>query len=252
MNNDRYTILEELDRGGMAIVYKAYDSRLDREVALKIIQLDAFPSKHQTTLLERFKREAKVSAGLSHPNIVKVLDYGEKDGAPFLVMEFLPGGTLKNRLGAPLPWMEAARLLAPIARALEYAHGQAGTIIHMDVKPSNILFTAGGIPVLSDFGIAKVLETEETFELTATGAGIGTPEYMAPEQVGKGYDHRVDIYALGTVFYEMVTGRKPFKAETPTAVMVKKNTEPLPLPTTFVPALPISVERILFRLTEVA
>jgi serine/threonine protein kinase len=247
MNNDRYTILSPLGKGGMAIVYKAHDTRLDRDVAIKMIRLDAFPLEHQKRLLERFKREAKVSASLSHPNIVKVLDYGEEDGTPFLVMDYLPGGTLKDRLGNPLTWREAARLLAPIARALEYAHGQAGTIIHRDVKPSNILFTAGGIPMLSDFGIAKVLETEETFELTATGAGIGTPEYMAPEQAGKGFDHRVDIYALGTVFYEMITGRKPFVADTPMAVMIKKNTEPLTLPTKFVPNLPIPVERILLK-----
>ena len=247
MNNDRYNNYEELGKGGMAVVYKAHDTRLDRDVAVKLIRMDEFPSKHQERLLERFKREARVSASLNHPNIVKVLDYGEEDGSPFLVMELVTGGTLKRRMGKPISWQEAARLLAPIARALEYAHNQTGTIIHRDVKPSNILLTAGGIPMLSDFGIAKVLEDEETLELTATGAGIGTPEYMAPEQAGKGFDHRVDIYALGTVFYEIVTGRKPFEAETPTAVMIKKNTEPPPLPTKFVSDLPVSVERILLR-----
>ncbi len=243
----RYRILERLGEGGMAIVYKAHDTRLDREIAVKVIRMEEFPSKHQERLLERFKQEARVSASLSHPNIVKVLDYGEEDSSPFLAMELVTGSTLKKRLGKPIPWQEAARLLAPIARALEYAHKQAGTIIHRDVKPSNILLTAGGIPMLSDFGIAKVLENEETFELTTTGAGIGTPEYMAPEQAGKGFDHRVDIYALGTVFYEMVTGRKPFEADTPTAVMIKKNTESPPLPTRFVSNLPVPVEWILLR-----
>lgn len=245
MEINRYTIHEELGKGGMAVVYKAYDTRLGREVALKVIQLEAFPSKHQISLLERFKLEARVSANLSHPNIVKVLDYGEEDGTPFLVMELLSGGTLKERLGMPLPWMEAARLLAPIARALEYAHRQAGTIIHRDVKPSNILFNAGGIPMLSDFGIVKVLETEETFELTATGVGVGTPDYMAPEQSDKGFDQLVDVYALGTIFYEMITGRKPFRADTPLNVLIKKKTESLPLPTKFVPGLPRSVEQII-------
>jgi eukaryotic-like serine/threonine-protein kinase len=243
----RYHILEQLGEGGMAIVYKARDTRLNREVAVKVIRLDAFPSEHQKRLLERFKREAKVLANLSHPNIVKVLDYSEKRGSPYLVMELVPGSTLKKRLGKPMPWREAAHLLAPIAHALERAHGQTGVIIHRDVKPSNILLTAGGIPMLSDFGIAKVLEAEETFELTATGAGIGTPEYMAPEQAGKGFDHRVDIYALGTVFYEMITGRKPFEADTPMAVVIKKNTDPPPLPTKFVPNLPIPVEQILLK-----
>ncbi len=247
----RYHILEQLDKGGMAIVYKAYDTRLEREVALKVIRREAFPPEHLERLLTRFKREAKVLAKLAHPNIVKVLDYGEEDGTPYLVMEYIPGGTLKERIkrrdGKPLPWRDAAGLLAPIARALKYAHQQEGTIIHRDVKPSNILITQNGHPMLTDFGIAKVLEIEETQELTGTGVGVGTPEYMAPEQSGKGMDHRVDIYALGTVFYEMVTGRRPFEADTPLAVMIKKNKEALPRPSVLVPGLPESVEYILVK-----
>ena len=247
----RYHILEQLGEGGMATVYKAYDTRLERDVALKVIRREVFPPKQLERMLIRFKREAKVVANLKHPNIVKVLDFGEEDGIPFLVMDFIPGGTLKERLkqyqGRHFPWKEAARFLAPIARALGYAHQEDGKIIHRDVKPANILITSSGIPMLSDFGIAKVLELDETLELTNTGVGIGTPEYMAPEQASKNFDHRTDIYALGTVFYEMLTGRRPYEADTPLAVMIKKNTDPLPLPTKIISDLPVQVERILLR-----
>jgi serine/threonine-protein kinase len=248
----RHHLLERLGEGGMATVYKAYDTRLEREVAVKVIRREAFPPQHLERILKRFEREAKVLASLTHPNIVKVLDSGEQDGTPYLVMEYIPSGTLKDRLsqhpGQPIPWKEAARLLAPVARALEHAHQHQAKIVHRDVKPSNILLTLNSTPMLSDFGIAKVLEGEETLELTGTGAGIGTPEYMAPEQAtSKAVDHRADIYALGTVFYEIVTGRKPYQADTPMAVMIKKATEPLPRPTKLVPNLPDAVERILFK-----
>ncbi len=248
----RYHLIKQLGEGGMATVYKAYDTRLEREVAIKIIRSGAFPTQHLELILIRFEREAKILASLAHPNIVKVLDSGEHEGTPYLVMEFIPSGTLKEflgqRNGQPIPLGAAARLLAPIARALEYAHHHEKKIVHRDVKPSNILITQSGTPMLSDFGIAKILENEETFELTGTSAGIGTPEYMAPEQgVNKAVDHRADIYALGTIFYEMVTGRKPYQADTPLAVMLMKSTEPLPRPTKFVPDLPETIERILFK-----
>ncbi len=248
----RYHILEQLGEGGMATVYKAYDTRLEREVAVKIIRHGAFPPTAIEHILKRFEREARVLASLTHPNIVKVLDSGEQDGIPYLVMEFVPSGTLKeflNRKPAqPIPWETAARLLAPIARALQYAHQHPAKIVHRDVKPSNILITKSGLPMLSDFGIAKILENEETVELTSTGTGIGTPEYMAPEQgINKAVDHRADIYALGTIFYEMVAGRKPYQADTPLAVMMMKSIEPLPRPSKFVPGLPEIIERILFK-----
>ena len=239
----RYHILEQLGEGGMATVYKAFDTRLERNVAVKVI----LPQKQQSEkFLKRFEREAKALAQLSHPNIVKVLDYGEHEGMPYLVMEYLPGGTLKQKLGQPIPWQEAARSLAPITRALEYAHQQK--IVHRDVKPSNILLTQSGEPMLSDFGVAKILEAEETVDLTGTGVGVGTPEYMAPEQgMGKVVDYRADIYALGVVFYELVTGRKPYRADTPMAVMLKKMTDPLPRPSQFVRDLPEAVENVLLK-----
>jgi len=242
----RYHILEQLGEGGMATVYKAYDTRLESEVAVKVIRTESMPQNAIARALKRFEREAKLLARLTHPNIVKVIDYGEYDGKPYLVMPYLPGGTLKQKLGKPIPWQEAVQLLSPIAEALDYAHSQG--MIHRDVKPSNILLTERGQPLLTDFGIAKVLDVEETMDLTGTSAAVGTPEYMAPEQVtSKSVDHRADIYALGVVFYEMVTGRKPYTADTPMAVLFKHASEPLPRPRSFVPSLPDGVEKLLLK-----
>ncbi len=241
----RYHILEQLGEGGMAIVYKAYDTRLETDVAVKVIRTENLTLGTMERALKRFEREAKALARLTHPNIVKVTDYGDYEGKPYLVMPYLPGGTLKQKLGKPIPWQEAARLLLPIARALDFAHRQ--NMIHRDVKPSNILITADGEPMLTDFGIAKILDLEETQDLTGTGMGIGTPEYMAPEQWSGGATVLSDIYSLGIVFYEMVTGRKPYMADTPAAILLKQATEPLPRPTMFVPDIPESVERVLVK-----
>jgi Tol biopolymer transport system component/tRNA A-37 threonylcarbamoyl transferase component Bud32 len=241
----RYHILEQLGEGGMATVYKAYDTRLERDVAVKVIRRGAFPPDQLTRILKRFEREAKALAQLSHPNIIGVIDYGDHEGSPYLVMPFISGGTLKQRLGNPIPWQEAARILLPTARALKYAHGQG--VVHRDVKPSNILITLSGEPMLSDFGIAKLLESEETTALTGTGMGVGTPEYMAPEQWTGKVTPQADIYSLGVVFYEMVTGRKPYLADTPAAILLKQATEPLPRPTQFVPDLPEAVEKVLLK-----
>ncbi len=242
----RYHILEQLGEGGMATVYKAYDTRLERDVAVKIIRKTAFSAEILERVLARFEREAKALAKLSHPNIVKVHDYGDHEGSPYLVLEYLPGGTLKQLLGKFIPWQSAIQLILPIARGLAYAH-QRG-IIHRDVKPSNILITESGEPLLSDFGIAKLLENEEGQTLTGSGVGIGTPEYMAPEQgVGHGVDARVDIYSLGIVVYEMVTGRKPYMADTPMAVVLKQMTDPLPRPTDFNREIPLPIEKMLIK-----
>ncbi len=244
----RYHILEQLGEGGMATVYKAYDTHLEAEVAVKVIRTDELPPKVLARALKRFEREAKALARLNHPNIVKVTDYGEYEGQPYLVMPYLTGGTLKERLKKTerMPWQEAARLLVPIAKALDYAHKRG--MIHRDVKPSNILITETGEPMLTDFGVAKILDDEATLDLTGTNMAVGTPEYMAPEQVtAKTVDHRADIYALGVVFYEMVTGRKPFQADTPMAVLFKHASEPLPRPTMYAPRLPKAVEQALLK-----
>mgnify|MGYP001264933902 CR=1 FL=1 len=244
----RYHILEQLGQGGMATVYRAFDTRLDNEVALKILRVDIFGPAVLERLAKRFEREAKLMAGMSHRGIVKVFDYGEYNGAPYLVMELLPGGTLKDRMGKPFPYAEAARLVAQVAHALNYAHQRKHPILHRDVKPANILINEEGELVLTDFGIAKVLAETEGNTLTGAGVGIGTPEYMAPEQgLGKEVDGRADIYALGVVFYELITGRKPFTADTPMAVILKHVTDPLPRPKEFVPNLPDQVEQVLFK-----
>ncbi len=243
----RYHIREQLGEGGMATVYKAYDTRLETDVAIKVIRTESLPQNAVERALKRFEREAKALARLTHPNIVSVMDYGEYAGQPYLVMKYLPGGTLKQLLiGKPIPWQNAVRLLIPIARALDYAHRQG--MIHRDVKPANILITADGAPMLSDFGIAKIVDEEITMDLTGTSSTVGTPEYMAPEQVtSKTVDYRADIYALGIVLYEMITGRKPYRADTPMAVMFKHASEPLPNPRQFVPNLQESVEKILLK-----
>lgn len=243
----RYQLGDEVGKGGMAVVYKAYDARLEKQVALKIIRTDRITPEMANKTLKRFEREAKSAAQLDHPNIIKVLDYGETNDNPYIVMEYLPGGTLKKRLAkSVVPWQNAIATLLPVAHALRFAHER--NIVHRDVKPSNILFNQADQPVLSDFGIVKILGEEATQDLSSTGFMIGTPEYMSPEQAqGANFDHRVDIYALGIVFYEMVTGRRPFSADTPMGVLVKQVTEPLPRPTRFNKNLPASIENFLLK-----
>jgi serine/threonine protein kinase len=239
----RYHIVEQLGEGGMAIVYKAFDTRLERAVALKVIRTERMDDSQ---FLGRFEREARALAKLTHPNIVHINDYGEHEGLPYLVMDFIPGGTLKERIGAPIPWAEAAWFLAPVAQALGYAHSQG--IIHRDIKPSNILVTESGQPMLTDFGIAKMLQDDKSGNLTTSGIGMGTPEYMSPEQVmGSPVDGRTDIYSLGIVFYEMVTGRTPYKADTPMAIAIKLVNDPLPRPRQYVPGLPPQAEQVIFK-----
>ena len=241
----RYYLTERLGEGGMATVYKAYDTRLERDVAVKIIRKGAFPPEILDQVLIRFEREAKSLARLSHPNIVKVYDYGEHDGSPYLVMEYLPGGTLKKIIGKPVPWQEALRLLLPIARGVDYAHRHG--ILHRDIKSANILITDDGEPMLSDFGIAKLFEAEQTSGLTRSGMAIGTPEYMAPEQWSGKANPQSDQYSLGIVLYEMLTGRKPYVADTPAAIAIKQATEPLPSPRDFVADLPEKLELVLIK-----
>ena len=245
-NLGRYHVIEPLGQGGMAAVYKAFDTTLERNVAIKIIRSDRKEGTEQNDFLRRFQREARALAQLDHPYILKVLDYGEQEGTPYLVMPYIQGGTLKDKLGSPMPFRQAAALLAPVAQALDYAH-QRG-IIHRDVKPANILISESGAPLLSDFGIAKIISGGgESTQLTATGVGIGTPDYMAPEQwMGKA-DGCTDIYSLGVVFFQMVTGRLPFTAETPAAVLIMHMQDPLPRPSDFVPDLPEAVEQVIFK-----
>ena len=241
---DRYRIIERLGMGGMAVVYKAFDTRLERDVALKLIRVDEIPASQHERLMKRFEREAKAMAKFSHPNIVPVYDYGEVDGSPYLVMEYIPGGTMKDKTGQPVPVEIALSWIAPIADALAYAH-EFG-VVHRDVKPSNILFDQKGRPILTDFGVAKVLETDEA-TLTGAGMGVGTPEYMAPEQWRGKTCPETDQYALGVVLYELLTGQKPYTADTPAAIILQQANEPLQAPSGLVQGIPESIEKVLYK-----
>lgn len=238
----KYQIIEPLGEGGMATVYKAFDPGLERYVAVKIIRT---VGQVDPNFLLRFQREARALAKLDHPYILKVLDYGEQDGMPYLVMPYLAHGTLKKLTRSRLPYDRAINILLPIADALSYAHKRK--IIHRDIKPANILFGESDEPILSDFGIAKILDQREQVQLTNTGLGIGTPAYMAPEQWNGVADERTDIYALGIVLYELITGRCPFQADTPAAILIKQVQDPLPRPRTFAPDIPETVEKVIFK-----
>lgn len=240
-----YHIIERLGEGGMATVYKAFDTHLERNVAIKVIRTDMIAPTLLHNLLIRFEREAKVLASFSHPNIVNIYDYGEHNDAPYLVMEYISGGTIKDRIKKTLNYKYAVRLLLPVARALSYAHHK--NVVHRDVKPANILINDSGEIKLSDFGVAKVLEVDQATQITGTGVGIGTPDYMAPEQWVGEVTELSDQYSLGIIFYEMVTGSRPFSADTPAAVLLKQMNDPLPRPREFIPDLPEAVEQVLFK-----
>ena len=237
-----YRLVEPIGEGGMATVYRAYQPSMDRFVALKIL-----PAHYATdpSFMERFRQEARVIARLEHPNIIPVHDFGEQDNITYLVMRYLQAGSLKDILRAgPLPLADTVRVTTQVAGALDYAHRQG--IIHRDIKPANVLIDADGNAFLTDFGIAKMLEGN--IGLTATGGAVGTPAYMAPEQsLGEPVDARSDIYALGVTLYEMLTGRAPYDADTPVAVILKHLHEPLPLPRQFNPDIPEQVERVVLR-----
>src|SRR5579859_1720126 len=205
-----YRILAPLGQGGMARVYKARQENLDREVAVKVLPPWFAADRN---FVERFNLEARLVARLSHPNIVTVHDAAEFKGNLYIVMQLVDGGTLKHRLdqlqtiNQTMDVLEANHIFSQLASALSYAHDNG--IIHRDVKPVNVLMDRAGRPILSDFGIAKVLAG--TKELTRQGAGVGTPEYMSPEQCQGGpVDARADIYALGVMLFEALTGRLPF------------------------------------------
>src|SRR5262245_25801286 len=206
-----YEVEAVIGHGGMGVVFRARHLRLNRVVALKMMLAGAYAGPRER---ERFQREAEAVAALRHPNVVQIYDVGDADGRPYFTMEFMEGGSLADKLnGIPRPAPQAAALVATLAGAVEVAH--RGGIVHRDLKPANVLLTADGTPKISDFGLARRLGGEAG--LTRTGLALGTPSYMAPEQaegkpdaVGPG----ADVYALGAILYELLTGRPPFRAET--------------------------------------
>jgi serine/threonine protein kinase len=232
---ERYQVIDLTGTGGMAVVYKAYDTRLERQVALKVIRTDIISQEQQSRLLARFDREAKTQASLNHRHIVPIFDYGVFEGSPYLVLAFVPNGTLKEKAAGKVVWRQAIQWIMPIADALSYAHHRG--IIHRDIKPNNILFDEENQPVLTDFGIAKILGAEDN-RLTGTGQGVGTPDYMAPEQWRGKTSPLSDQYGLGVVLYELVTGVRPYQGDTPAALAIKQATEPLQHPGEYVPEMP--------------
>ncbi len=237
----QYQLVEQIGKGGMATVYKAYQPSLERYVAVKI--LPAYFA-HEPGFAERFTREAKAIAQLDHPNILPVYDFGKQGDTSYIVMKYVPAGTLHDKLGTPMSPAQALSIIEQVAGALDHAHEKG--ILHRDIKPSNILIDDREWVYLSDFGLAKMVEG--SVQLTGSGVGVGTPSYMSPEQ-GKGLpvDGRTDVYALGVVLFEMLTGRVPYEAETPMAVVIKHITDPVPLPRQVNPNIPDSVERVLLK-----
>ncbi len=239
-----YRIINQIGKGGMATVYKAYQASVDRYVAIKVLPSQLAESKE---FAARFQQEARIIANLEHPHILPVFDYGESDGVAYLVMRYLDAGTLKDKMeaGRPLPIAEIDRIFTQLTDALSYAHSHG--VVHRDLKPSNALIDSQGNIFLTDFGIAKLLESASP-RLTQTDAILGTPAYISPEQAqSRPVDQRSDIYSLGIILYEMATGSVPFTADTPLAVLFKHIKDPLPLPSSLKPDIHPSIEKVILK-----
>jgi serine/threonine protein kinase len=241
-----YELVEEIGRGAMAVVFKARQPQLDRWVAVKV--LEPAYTGHGAQMLKRFKQEALTVANLRHPNILTVHDCGEQDGLEYIVMEYVEGGTLKDRLnGTPIAWRRAVLLAHGIALALSAAHEH--DIIHRDVKPANVLMPRDDWPLLADFGLAKIKQAGAA--ISDLGMSLGTPAYISPEQaLGEEIDHRADIYALGAVLFEMVTGRVLYQSSRQFEVIFAHITEPPPKPRALVSTIPEPLERVILKALE--
>lgn len=217
-----FKIKRTIGQGGMGTVYLATQESLGRDVCLKTMNASRSES---TEYFERFLNEGRIVAGLRHPHIITIYDIGASDDVVYIAMEYVDGGDLKSRLYAPLPPLEALDIIIRIGSALDLAHSEG--IIHRDVKPANILFRTNGDPLLTDFGIAKQMTLDA--ELTSTGTILGSPFYMSPEQSeGLVVDGRADIYSLGIIFYEMLTGERPYVGDSPIKIIMQHLQKPIP------------------------
>jgi hypothetical protein len=237
----QYQIVQRLGEGGMATVYKALQPSLNRYVAIKVLPPDL---ARQPDFAARFTREAHAVAQLQHPHILSVHDFGREGDLSYIVMQYVEAGTLQRHMRQPMGVGTIAKIIEQLADALDYAHRRG--VIHRDIKPTNVLMEEGRWPLLADFGIAKMVGGDTG--LTATGVGIGTPAYMSPEQgQGQPVDARSDVYSLGVMLFEMLTGRVPFMADTPVGIVMQHILNPPPAPRSLNPAIPEAVERVVFK-----
>ena len=245
------TLQKIIGQGGMGAVFLAQQSRPRRQVAVKVLLPATSLKPHQrTAFLERFRRETDAAASLEHPNILPVHEYGERDGLAYLVVPYISGGTLRDLMEqeGPLPLPKVLNYLEQLAGALDFAHERG--VIHRDIKPANILMTPEGRLLLTDFGLVKIIAGGKTPQMRLTGAGapVGTPDYMSPEQViGEVVDGRSDLYSLGVILYQMVTGTTPFHGETPMQIAAQQMQTPPPSPRLLRTDLPVATEQVMLR-----
>ena len=240
----QYRIEARVARGATSTIYKAYQEKLDRYVAVKVL------SPHfidEPGFLDRFYQEARAVARLDHPNILPVYDFDQVGETVYIVMKYVNTGTLRNAMRGPLDLPYTLEIITQVGLALGYAHRQG--VVHRDVKPGNILIADNNWALLTDFGLAKILEGNQ--RLTRTGAGVGTPEYMSPEQAqGQAVDGRADLYSLGVMLYEMLAGQLPFESDSGIAVAMKHVNDPVKPPRDYRPDLPPAVEQVILTTLE--
>jgi serine/threonine protein kinase len=221
-----YELKDRVGAGGVASIYKGFDEKLSRWVAIKVVPIQASGGATEETMLARFRLEAQAIAALRHRNILTIYGYGEEEGYAYIVMEYVPGGSLKDRIetSQPFTWEQALTVIIPVSEALAFAHNH--NIIHRDIKPANILMPEDDWPLLADFGLAK-MEHAARPNLTMPGQVLGTMAYAAPEQIQEGeIDARIDIYSLAIVLYELLSGKLPFEGETSFDFLMARLTEP--------------------------